>query len=163
MTMPALAYSGLTAELDRRQFDASVPALVMRQPRVGWGGQLSYRILGLRLALAIGRRAVFWGHDDPPYGQAFLPMFVDTPVNEVGAVPFDLDAAPKHPHNVARQTFVELGGVVLPAPAPRFSATPGEIQGPPPAIGAHDREALSDWGFSTAAIDELKAAGALAG
>lgn len=75
----------------------------------------------------------------------------------------DLDAAPKHPHNVARQTFVELGGVVQPAPAPRFSATPGEIQGPPPAIGAHDREALADWGFSPAAIDELKAAGALAG
>ncbi len=75
----------------------------------------------------------------------------------------DLDAAPKHPHNVARQTFVELGGVVQPAPAPRFSATPGEIQGPPPAIGAHDREALADWGFSAAAIDELKAAGALAG
>ena len=75
----------------------------------------------------------------------------------------DLDAAPKHPHNVARQTFVERGGVVQPAPAPRFSATPGEIQGPPPAIGAHDREALSDWGFSAAAIDELKAAGALAG
>ena len=75
----------------------------------------------------------------------------------------DLDAAPKHPHNVARQTFVELGGVVQPAPAPRFSATPGEIQGPPPAIGAHDREALADWGFSAAAIDELKAACALAG
>lgn len=75
----------------------------------------------------------------------------------------DLDAAPKHPHNVARQTFVELGGVVQPALAPRFSATPGEIQGPPPAIGAHDREALADWGFSAAAIDELKAAGALAG
>ena len=75
----------------------------------------------------------------------------------------DLDAAPKHPHNVARQTFVELGGVVQPAPAPRFSATPGEIQGPPPAIGAHDREALSDLGFSGAAIDELMAAGALAG
>ena len=75
----------------------------------------------------------------------------------------DLDAAPKHPHTVARQTFVELGGVVQPAPAPRFSATPGEIQGPPPAIGAHDREALADWGFSAAAIDELKAAGALAG
>jgi len=107
MTMPALAYSGLTAELDRRQFDASVPALVMRQPRVGWGGQLSYRILGLRLALAIGRRAVFWGHDDPPYGQAFLPMFVDTPVNEVGAVPFDLDAAPNAPVMICDYLDVE--------------------------------------------------------
>ncbi|WP_304166959.1 CaiB/BaiF CoA-transferase family protein [Phenylobacterium aquaticum] len=75
----------------------------------------------------------------------------------------DLDEAPKHKHNVARQTFVELGGVVQPAPAPRFSETPGAIQGPPPAIGAHDREALSDWGFSPDAIEALKTAGALNG
>ncbi|CAN5684512.1 CaiB/BaiF CoA-transferase family protein [soil metagenome] len=75
----------------------------------------------------------------------------------------DLDEAPKHPHNVARQTFVEVAGVTQPAPAPRFSATPGAIQGPPPAIGAHDTEALTDWGFSTVEIDALKAAGALNG
>jgi len=74
----------------------------------------------------------------------------------------DLDEAPKHPHNAARQTFVEVAGVTQPAPAPRFSATPGAIQGPPPAIGAHDREALSDWGFSDGEIGALKTAGALA-
>ena len=74
----------------------------------------------------------------------------------------DLEEAPKHPHNVARQTFVELGGVVQPAPAPRFSATPGAIQGPPPAVGAHDEEALSDWGFSSEQIANLRTAGALA-
>jgi alpha-methylacyl-CoA racemase len=74
----------------------------------------------------------------------------------------DLDEAPKHPHNVARQTFVEVAGVIQPAPAPRFSATPGAIQGPPPATGAHDREALGDWGFSGAEIDALQASGALA-
>lgn len=73
----------------------------------------------------------------------------------------DMDEAPRHPHNVARQTFVEVEGVVQPAPAPRFSATPGAIQGPPPAIGAHDREALSDWGFSAAEIEALQSAGAL--
>ncbi|MGZ6014036.1 MAG: CaiB/BaiF CoA transferase family protein [Caulobacteraceae bacterium] len=67
----------------------------------------------------------------------------------------DLDEAPKHEHNVARKTFVEVGGVTQPAPAPRFSATPGVIQGPPPAIGAHDREALRDWGFSDAEIAAL--------
>jgi alpha-methylacyl-CoA racemase len=67
----------------------------------------------------------------------------------------DLDEAPKHAHNVARQTFVEVAGVVQPAPAPRFSATPGAIQGPPPAVGAHDREALADWGLSSAEIDAL--------
>ncbi|MEY4473935.1 MAG: hypothetical protein RL671_2239 [Pseudomonadota bacterium] len=35
-----------------------------------------------------------------------------------------LKEAPKHPHNVARSTFVEDGGMVQPAPAPRFSVTP---------------------------------------
>lgn len=36
----------------------------------------------------------------------------------------DWDEAPQHPHNVARDTFIELDGVVQPAPAPRFSNTP---------------------------------------
>jgi alpha-methylacyl-CoA racemase len=72
----------------------------------------------------------------------------------------DLDEAPKHPHNVARETFVELGGVVQPAPAPRFSVTPGAIQGPPPGIGAHDREALLDWGFSQDEVAALTGAAA---
>ena len=35
-----------------------------------------------------------------------------------------LKEAPQHPHNVARGTFIEEGGMVQPAPAPRFSATP---------------------------------------
>lgn len=73
----------------------------------------------------------------------------------------DMDEAPAHPHNQARQTFVEVSGVVQPAPAPRFSATPGAIQGPPPAIGAHDEEALSDWGFSGDQIAALRLAGAV--
>jgi alpha-methylacyl-CoA racemase len=53
--------------------------------------------------------------------------------------------APLHPHNLARKTFVEVEGVTQPAPAPRFSATPGEIQGPPPAIGAHTRQVFEEW------------------
>ncbi|WP_231974925.1 CoA transferase [Mycobacterium sp. E1747] len=35
-----------------------------------------------------------------------------------------LTEAPQHPHIAARQTFVDVGGVVQPAPAPRFSRTP---------------------------------------
>lgn len=35
-----------------------------------------------------------------------------------------LDEAPRHPHNVARGTFIEVEGMIQPAPAPRFSATP---------------------------------------
>lgn len=62
--------------------------------------------------------------------------------------------APSHPHMKAREVFVEIEGVVQPAPAPRFSATPAKVQGPPPAIGAHTRGALADWGI---ADDVIKA------
>jgi alpha-methylacyl-CoA racemase len=58
-----------------------------------------------------------------------------------------LKEAPNHPHNAARGTFVEVEGVVQPGPAPRFSATPGKVQGPPPAIGAHTADVLADWGI----------------
>jgi alpha-methylacyl-CoA racemase len=73
----------------------------------------------------------------------------------------DLDEAPLHPHNVARQTFVEIDGVVQPAPAPRFSHTPGAIAGPPPAIGAHTRSALEAWGVTSARLAELESLGAI--
>lgn len=56
-----------------------------------------------------------------------------------------LAEAPTHPHNVARQTFIEVEGVTQPAPAPRFSRTPGAIQRPPAAPGAHNEEIRKDW------------------
>jgi alpha-methylacyl-CoA racemase len=62
-----------------------------------------------------------------------------------------LKEAPSHPHNAARGTFVEVGGVVQPAPAPRFSATPGAVQGPAPAIGAHTDDVLAEWGVKAPA------------
>jgi alpha-methylacyl-CoA racemase len=72
-----------------------------------------------------------------------------------------LEEAPRHPHNLARETFVTIDDVVQPAPAPRFSATPGKVQGPPPQIGADNETALSDWGFSSREIEGLKVSGAL--
>jgi alpha-methylacyl-CoA racemase len=59
-----------------------------------------------------------------------------------------LEEAPKHPHNVARAAFVEVAGVVQPNIAPRFSRTPGEVQGPAPAVGAHNDEVLRAWGLA---------------
>ena len=70
-----------------------------------------------------------------------------------------LAEAPKHPHNVARKTFEDVDGVVQPAPAPRFSRTPPEIQRIPNATDA--KAALSAWGFSSAEIDGLTGAGAV--
>ncbi len=59
----------------------------------------------------------------------------------------DLDEAPQHPHNRARETFVELEGVVQPAPAPRFSRTAAKIQSAPPQVGQHTEEVLRNWGI----------------
>lgn len=73
----------------------------------------------------------------------------------------DLDEAPMHSHNVARQTFVMHAEVIQPAPAPRFSRTPAQIQRPPAAPGEHGEEILSEWGFGSDRIERLKACGAL--
>jgi alpha-methylacyl-CoA racemase len=69
------------------------------------------------------------------------------------------DEAPKHPHNQARQTFVEVEGVVQPAAAPRFSRTPPSEPGRPTAAGQHTEEVLLDWGFSAQDVNALLGAG----
>lgn len=73
-----------------------------------------------------------------------------------------MDEASHHPHNVSRDTFVEVDGVVQPAPAPRFSRTPGEVAGPPAHSGQHTEDALRDWGFDAAEMDELRKVEAIA-
>ena len=67
--------------------------------------------------------------------------------------------APRHPHALAREAYVDAGGVTQPAPAPRFSRTPGAVRGAPPERGAGGRDALADWGFSAAEIDALASLG----
>lgn len=69
--------------------------------------------------------------------------------------------APEHPHNQARGTFVEVDGVVQPGPAPRFSRTAPEIQGPPPIPGQHTEDVLAAWGFADDEIAKLRDAGAV--
>src|SRR5688500_529760 len=73
-----------------------------------------------------------------------------------------MDEAPSHPHNQARGTFVEVGGVAQPAPSPRFSRTPGAISRPPSAPGADTDEALADWGLADDEVTKLRSAGAIA-
>jgi alpha-methylacyl-CoA racemase len=68
-----------------------------------------------------------------------------------------LTEAADHPHLSARQTFVDVGGVVQPAPAPRFSRTVPPQPTPPPAVGADTADVLRDWGVDN--IDALLADG----
>ncbi len=73
-----------------------------------------------------------------------------------------LDEAVTHPHNVARSTFVEVGGVPQPAPAPRFSRTQPGIARPPAHVGQHSDDVLADWlSLDADEIAKLRASGAV--
>ncbi len=61
-----------------------------------------------------------------------------------------LEEAPRHPHMQARGVYQQAFGVTQPAPAPRLSRTPGQIQGPPPAAGEGGLERLLAWGVQAA-------------
>lgn len=64
--------------------------------------------------------------------------------------------APQHPQHIARQAFVETDGAVLPAPAPRFSATPSGIQYPRSPDGEGVREMLQCWDVDGEVLSILK-------
>ena len=72
-----------------------------------------------------------------------------------------LDEAPDHPHNRERKTFVEVEGVIQPAPTPRFSQTPPELKSSPPTPGEHTKAVLGEFGFSADEIAGLETAGAI--
>lgn len=74
-----------------------------------------------------------------------------------------MSEAAQHPHNVARGTFIDVGGVTQPAPAPRFSRSSPTIAMPPAHPGQHSRQVLIDAGFTTSEVDDLFGDGVVAG
>src|SRR5579872_29406 len=71
----------------------------------------------------------------------------------------ELDEVASHPHNVARHMFTEVGGVVQPAPAPRFGRTPAGSPQPPPRHGADTNAILADLGYLAAEVADLRERG----
>jgi alpha-methylacyl-CoA racemase len=67
--------------------------------------------------------------------------------------------APGHPHNVSRGTFAEIGGVVQPAPAPRFGRSAADAPAPPPRPGADTDTVLAELGHGPGEIAALRASG----
>jgi alpha-methylacyl-CoA racemase len=68
--------------------------------------------------------------------------------------------APAHPHTLARNTFVEVNGVVQPAPAPRFGRSAAQDRpAPPPRPGADTDAVLGALGLAAADIADLRARG----
>ncbi len=70
--------------------------------------------------------------------------------------------APKHPANVARNTYIEVDGITQPAPAPRFSRTPSEVRHGIRELGADTDATLAAMGFETQEIAAMREAGVIA-
>ena len=69
--------------------------------------------------------------------------------------------APQHPANVARNTYIELDGMVQPAPAPRFSRTPSEVAHGGHEAGQDTDAVLAAMGFGEQEVAALRDAGAI--
>lgn len=126
-------------------------------------------LLGLNLAaLPDQHDKTGWPHMQAAFAQAFKTRTRDEWVEaaqgkEACITPvLSLSEAPYAPHIKARGTFTEIEGIIQPAPAPRFSRTPGEIQRPPPQPGQHTDEALADWGVTEDERNQLRRIGAIA-
>jgi len=116
-------YAELLARLDLRDVD---PAAQMDHTR--------WPALCERFAAVFATRtqaqwcAVFEGSD-----ACFAPVLT-------------LETADAHAHAHARAASLEVEGLRQAAPAPRFSATPGQVRSGPPAPGLHTEEVLREWG-----------------
>jgi alpha-methylacyl-CoA racemase len=67
--------------------------------------------------------------------------------------------APQHPHHRARRAFVDVGGVVQPAPVVRFGDRASPAPTAPPGAGQGGLAALRAWGVATPHVADLVAAG----
>ena len=81
---------------------------------------------------------------------AWAAVFAD--IDACAAPVLSLGEAPRHPHNVARKTFIAIDGIEQPAPAPRFSRTPSEVRHGPVVDDELSRQALLDWGLTAGEI-----------
>lgn len=72
-----------------------------------------------------------------------------------------VEEAMHHPHNAARRTHIEVGGVMQNAPAPRFSRTPASIPQPGRKPGIDTESVLLEAGFTLEQINQMRAKGAI--
>jgi len=108
----------------------------------------------------------------PEMKERFASIFRSKTRDEWAAVFGELDAcatpvlspaeAPRHPHVSERRTFVEIAGVVQPAPAPRFDRTQGQATAGRYLTGDDADALLVSWGLEGAAVASLREGGSLA-
>ncbi|MEL7688386.1 CaiB/BaiF CoA-transferase family protein [Citromicrobium bathyomarinum] len=72
-----------------------------------------------------------------------------------------MSEAREHPHNIARETFVDVAGSPQPAPAPRYSGTATATPDAAPMPGDDTDAILADLGIDAGEIAALREAGAV--
>ena len=82
------------------------------------------------------------------------------PLDACVAPVLTLAEAPAHPHSAERVSYVSVGGAIVAAPTPRFSATPG-APGQLSLPGADTAAVLAELGYSSVDVEALRAAGAI--
>ena len=73
----------------------------------------------------------------------------------------DYSEAQNHPHNQARNTYIDIAGTIQPAPAPKFSENVLDTPSSPEAEGLSTESVLLDAGFSEDEIQDLIDCGAI--
>ncbi len=63
--------------------------------------------------------------------------------------------APEHPHNKSRGSFINIDGLLQPAPTPKFSRTPGSVRWGPVTPGQHSSEILTELGLTQNEIERM--------
>lgn len=106
-------------------------------------------------ALKIQLAAIFKTRTRQEWSERFAD--VDACISPV----LDWDEAIDHPHNRDRNAFIDIAGVIQPAPTPRFSTTATSVPRPPAAAGEHTEEILLDWGVNAATVAALRHFGAI--
>jgi alpha-methylacyl-CoA racemase len=120
--------------------DAGLPA---QHDRAGWP------VLRARFAAAFASRT------RDAWAQVFAGT--DACVSPV----LSLTEAPVHPHAAARSAFVEVGGIVQPAPAPRFSRSAADHPAAAPRPGADTDGVLASLGLTEQEVADLRARGVI--
>jgi len=103
----------------------------------------------------------------PVLRERFASVFAERSRDEWAEVFADTDGcvapvlsmaeAPGHAYNTARGVFTDVGGLVQPAPAPRFSRSDTGPPAAPPRPGADTDAVLAGLGLSAAEIKQLRA------
>ena len=149
----------VTADRERTYLEAVAAVGLDDQPAVYFAGRATLCASPADLERYDEMRAVFTDLFASRTQAEWVEIFEGTDACVAGILP--ISEAFEHPHLKARGTFVEVGGVIQPGPAPRYSNTPTGRPAAPRRKGEDGAAILAELGLSDAEISALSDKGVL--